>query len=401
MDIDLVDKIFNSINKVWPHLNERQRRLFAASQAQLLGYGGISVVSEICGLSRVTITKGLKDLDDGTILEDRIRNIGSGRPTLISTDSTLEDDLLDILEGSTRGDPEKILYWTFKSTRTLADALQDMGHTISYVQVGRMLNRLGYSLQANTKVEEGKQHVDRNSQFLFIEKSCKSALRAGQPVISIDTKKKEIIGNYKNPGRQWAQKDKAKRVNVHDFPDPNVPKAIPYGIYDIGLNRGFVNVGTDHDTPTFAVNSIRGWWIHDGKKHYPDIRYLVITADCGGSNGYRPKLWKVELQKLSNFIGIPIKVRHFPPSTSKWNKIEHRLFSFISSNWRGEPLRDYETVVKLISNTYTREGLEVKCRLDHRKYKLGIKVSQDEFDSLNISRDKFHGEWNYTLKPKM
>jgi hypothetical protein len=213
-------------------------------------------------------------------------------------------------------------------------------------------------------------------------------------------RKKEIVGNYKNHGKQWKKQGKAQLVNVHDFPDPKVPKAIPYGIYDIGLNRGFVNVGTDHDTPTFAVNSIRGWWIHDGRRYYPDIKYLLITADCGGSNGYRPKLWKIELQKLSNFIGIPIKVRHFPPATSKWNKIEHRLFSFISSNWRGEPLRDYETIVKLISNTYTKEGLKVQCRIDHRKYKIGIKVSQDEFDSANSFRDKFHGEWNYTLKPK-
>jgi hypothetical protein len=400
MNSNIIDSVTNTLNSLWPVLNERQRRLIAATQANALGHGGITCVSEICGLSRVTITKGLKELENVDDLEGRVRKVGSGRPTIISTDLTLEDDLLELLEGSTRGDPEKLLYWTLKSTRNLAFALVKKGHQISHVQVARMLNKFGYSLQSNTKLEEGSQHDDRNQQFEFIEKTCKIALTKGQPVISVDTKKKENIGNYKNQGRQWREKRNPEIVKVHDFPDPSVPKAIPYGVYDIGLNKGFVNVGTDHDTPSFAVASIRGWWKYQGKKFYPDIKYIVITADCGGSNGYRTNLWKVELQKLSSFIGVPITVRHFPPGTSKWNKIEHRLFSFISSNWRGEPLRDYETIVNLISKTYTNKGLTVKCRLDHRKYNLAIKVSQQELDAIKIIREKFHGEWNYTLQPK-
>jgi hypothetical protein len=401
MDID-IDKIVQNIQDMWPHLNERQRRFFAAGQAQLIGHGGITLVSNICGLSRVTITAGIKELKNNPeILEGRIRNIGSGRPSIISTDLTLQDDLLNLLEGSTRGDPERLLYWTLKSTRNLAEALEKMGHQISHVQVARMLKALGYRLLSNRKVEEGSQHEDRDKQFRFIEKSCKRALNLGQPVLSIDTKKKENVGNYKNSGQQWRMKDDAERVKVHDFPDPAIGKAIPYGIYDIGKNMGFVNVGTDHDTPTFAANSLRGWWIHEGRQFYPDIKYLTITADCGGSNSYRAKLWKVELQKLSNFIEVPVIVRHFPPGTSKWNKVEHRLFSFISSNWRGEPLRDYETIVNLISNTYTKEGLTVKCRLDRRKYKLGIKVSKEELDDLNLKPEDFHGEWNYKLLPQM
>jgi transposase len=374
--------------------------LYAASQARLVGHGGITLVSEICGLSRVTITNGIKELSDAPVFENgRIRGIGSGRPTILSHDLTLMDDLQDLLEGFTRGDPEKLLYWSLKSTRNLASALGEMGHSISYVQVSRLLHDLGYSLQSNRKKEEGAQHPDRNNQFLFIEKTCKTALNTGQPVISVDTKKKEIIGNYKNQGLQWKEKGHSVDVKVHDFPDPSVAKAIPYGIYDIGLNRGFVNIGTDHDTPTFAVASIRGWWIHEGKKFYPNLKYLVITADCGDTNGYRPRLWKMELQKLSSFIGVPIKVRHFPPATSKWNKVEHRLFSFISSNWRGEPLRDYKTVVNLISKTYTKEGLTVKCKLDHKKYKTGIKVTDKELEILNFIPEKFHGEWNYSLSP--
>jgi hypothetical protein len=343
----------------------------------------------------------MKELQCAPVLYDRVRLPGSGRPTIISTDLTLMDDLQIMLEGSTRGDPDRILYWTLKSTRNLAEALNELGHQISHVQVSRMLHDLGYSLQSNRKVLEGKQHVDRDEQFKYIEKSCQLALEDMQPVLSVDTKKKELIGNYLNKGSQWRKSKDPDEVNVYDFPDPNVPKAIPYGIYGIGLNKGFVNVGTDHDTSQFAVESIRGWWDIEGKWSYPNIKYLIITADCGGSNGYRRKLWKVELQKLSNYIGVPITIRHFPPGTSKWNKVEHRLFSFISSNWRGEPLRDYETVVNLISKTYTKKGLLVKCRLDHRKYDLGIDVKQSELDSLKLIPDNFHGDWNYTFEPQM
>jgi hypothetical protein len=354
-------------------------------------------VSEICGLSRVTLTKGLKELGEEPLEGNRIRLPGSGRPALISSDPTLILDLETILESTTRGDPESPLRWTCLSTRAIADCLVSDGHAVGYRKVAGLCKELGYSLQSNRKVEEGKQHEDRDAQFLFINSRVKKALTQGQPVISVDTKKKELVGNFKNAGTTLRKKNDPIRVNIHDFPDPKTPKAIPYGIYDIGFNTGFVNVGTDHDTATFAVASIHGWWKHVGIKYYPSLKYILITADGGGSNGYRIKLWKYELQKLADTLNVPVHVCHFPPGTNKWNQIEHRLFSFISTNWKGQPLRDFETIVNLISHTYTANGLKVKCRLDRRKYKLGIKLSDEQFNSIILKKNKFHGEWNYTI----
>lgn len=394
MDTDDLKQYFSNM---WPHLNERQRRLFAANEAQRLGHGGITAVSEICGLSRVTITKGINELGEDPLEDNRIRMPGSGRPTLGSLDPTLIPDLKTILETTTRGDPESPLLWTCLSSRAIADCLSSQGHSVGYRTVAGLCNELGYSLQSNRKVLEGKQQEDRDAQFLFINTQVKKALKQGQPVISVDTKKKELVGNFKNAGQTLRKKNDPIKVNMHDFHDPKNPKAVPFGIYDIGHDTGFVNVGTDHDTATFAVASIHGWWKDVGKSHYPNLKYIQITADGGGSNGYRIKLWKYELQKLADTLGIPIHVCHFPPGTSKWNKIEHRLFSFISSNWKGQPLRDFETIVNLISHTYTASGLKVECRLDRRKYKLGIKISTDQFNSINLKMNKFHGEWNYII----
>jgi transposase len=392
-----IENLEDKINKILPILNEKQRRLYVASEAVLLGPSGVSIISGISGMSRTTITKGIEELDEAHIDDVRIRKIGAGRPALTNTDLTLLDDLHKLLDGSTRGDPEEFIRWTNKSTRTLAKALEKMGHQISHVKVSQLMKSEGFSLRGNKKVVEGNQHADRDEQFKYINETCKIAIKHGNPVLSVDTKKKELIGNYKNSGRVWMPPDKDELVNVHDFPDPLMPKAIPYGIYDIGKNSGFVNVGTDHDTSTFAVNSIKGWWNQQGKRKYPNCQKIVVTADCGGSNGYRSRLWKVELQNLANFIGVPVQVCHFPPGTSKWNKVEHRLFSFISSNWRGQPLRDFETVVNLIGHTITSTGLKVRCRLDHRKYALGKKVTDEQINALNLVRENFHGEWNYTL----
>jgi hypothetical protein len=392
-----IDSIKRTITDIWPHLNERQRRLLAATQANAIGDGGITIVSNICGLSSVTITKGIKELNEEPLEEGRLRNPGSGRPPLLSLDPDILDDLNHIFEDSTRGDPESLLCWTFKSTRKIAEELTQKGHQISYYKVLQLLQNQGYSLQSNRKAEEWKQHEDRDAQFRFINRLCNRALKEGQPVLSVDTKKKELVGNYNNDGKRWRKKGDPHKVLVHDFPDPNMPKAVPYGIYDIGRNTGYVNLGTNHDTSTFAVNSIRGWWKYEGSKYYKNLRYLVITADGGGSHGSRNKLWKVNIQSLANFLGVPIHVSHFPPSTSKWNKVEHRLFSFITSNWKGEPLKDFETIVNLISHTKSNNGLTVKCRLDRRQYKTGIKVTPEEFASLNLERKKFYGEWNYIL----
>ena len=385
--------------RLWPQLDERARRLVAASEAVQLGHGGISQVSRACGLSRVTITKGIRELDTEPIAAGRVRRPGAGRPTVESRDPGLLKSLEGLIEPVTRGDPEAPLRWTCKSTRTLATQLTAQKHPISHEKVAQLLKEMDYSLQGNRKTEEGKSHPDRDAQFHYINAQVSQALSDGHPVISVDTKKKELIGNYENKGQQWRKKKSPKRVNGHDFPDPSVPRAYPYGIYDVGRNEGFVNVGTDHDTGAFAVASIRGWWRSEGKRLYPGARQLLITADGGGSNGYRLRLWKLELQKMANATGLAIMVCHFPPGTSKWNKVEHRLFSFISSNWRGEPLQDYETVVRLIAGTTTAKGLSVTCRLDHRKYPVGRKVTDDEMSTVNITPQAFHGEWNYVIHP--
>ena len=329
----------------------------------------------------------------------RIRRSGGGRKKVSELDPTVVEELERLVEPLSRGDPMSPLRWTCKSIRTLADILQDLGHPASHRWVWATLHELKYSLQGNRKMEEGNQHLDRNAQFEHINGRVAREMRAGNPVVSVDTKKKELVGNYKNDGRKWHAKGEAPRVQGHDFPHPDVPRAYPYGIYDLARNRGHVVVGTDHDTGQFAVASIRGWWRAEGRRLYPRAKRLLITADGGGSNGYRHRLWKLELQRLADEIRFAISVCHFPPGTSKWNKVEHRLFSFISTNWRGEPLTDYETIVRLIANTTTATGLMVTCRLDRRKYAVGRKISDEEMKRVKIVEDKFHGEWNYTIVP--
>lgn len=385
---------------VWPLLDERTRRLTAANEARALGRGGISQVSRACGLSRKAIAKGIREIESGTAPEPgRVRQMGAGRKKVSDHDPLLADALERLIDPDTLGDPESPLRWTSKSTRTLAAQLTRQKHPVSHTKVAQLLGEQGFSLQGNRKTEEGQDHPDRDAQFCYINSRVKRALAKGAPVISVDTKKKELVGNYMNRGKQWLPEKHPVEVQGHDFPGPDVPRAFPYGIYDLGRNTGFVNLGTDHDTGAFAVASIRGWWRQEGRCLYPPATDLLITADGGGSNGSRLRLWKVELQKLADETGLCIAVCHFPPGTSKWNKIEHRLFSFISSNWRGEPLRDYETIVKLISKTTTAKGLKVTCRLDRRKYPTGRKVTDEEMERLNLVRHKFHGEWNYTIRP--
>lgn len=386
--------------RLWPHLDERAKRMVAANEAAHLGYGGISAVSRACGLSRVTITKGIAELDAEPLPPGRVRRPGAGRPTLLKQDPALPGALEAMVEPLARGDPESPLRWTCKSTRALAAELTAQSHPVSHEKVAQLLRAMDYSLQGNRKTEEGLAHPDRDAQFEYINHQVRRALRSGEPVISVDTKKKELVGAYENKGRQWRPTGSPERVNGHDFPDPGVPRAYPYGIYDLGRNTGFVNVGTDHDTGAFAVASIRGWWRQEGRRLYPQADQLLITADGGGSNGYRLRLWKVELQNLSDETGLSVLVCHFPPGTSKWNKVEHRLFSFISSNWRGEPLRDYETIVRLIAGTTTAKGLTVACRLDRHKYPAGRKVTDAEFATVNLKPLRFHGEWNYLIQPR-
>jgi hypothetical protein len=394
-----IREVRKKLGQLWPHLNERSRRLLAAGEAVAMGYGGVSLVSRACGLSRVTISKGIDELAKPPLAKHRIRRLGGGRKRLTVRDPGLPGVLESLVEPLTRGDPESPLRWTCKSTRTLAQELTGRQHPISHEKVAQLLRELDYSLQGNRKTEEGEDHPDRDAQFRHINKEVRRALAQGGPVISVDTKKKELVGNFENKGRQWRRKKAAAQVKDHDFPDPSVPRAYPYGIYDLGQNTGFVNVGTDHDTATFAVASIRGWWRHEGRRLYSTAKRLLITADGGGSNGYRLRLWKLELQRLADQTGLVIAVCHFPPGTSKWNKVEHRLFSFISSNWRGEPLRDYQTVVGLIAGTTTAKGLIVTCRLDRRRYKIGRKVTEQEMATINLTPLRFHGEWNYVIHP--
>ena len=385
---------------VWPILDERTRRVMAANEAIVYGYGGISIVCRACGLSRKAIAKGIQEIKDGSCPSDgRIRRAGAGRKRITTRDPRLLAAIDRLIDPGTRGDPESPLRWICKSTRTLAAQLSKQNHPISHVKVAQLLHDQNYSLQSNRKTEEGDDHPDRDAQFRHINANVKESLSAGMPVISVDTKKKELLGPYKNGGQQWLPTKQPVTVKGHDFPDPAVPRAYPYGIYDVGRNAGFVNVGTDHDTGAFAVASIRGWWRIEGRHLYPKARRILITADGGGSNGSRLRLWKLELQKLADETKLSLSVCHFPPGTSKWNKIEHRLFSFISSNWRGEPLLDHETVVNLIAKTTTAKGLRVICRLDRRKYPTGRKVSDEEMRRVNVERNKFHGDWNYVIRP--
>ena len=384
------------------HLDERARRIWAATEAKVLGYGGISKVCDATGMARSTIYRGLEEIAaEKPLALHRIRKPGGGRKPKTENDPSFARKLENLIEPLTRGDPESPLRWTCKSTRRLAEELKAQGTTVGRQTVTRQLHKLGYSLQGNRKTEEGEDHPDRNAQFEYINRRAQRAMAGGNPVISVDTKKKELVGNYKNNGRKWHRKGAAPKVNGHDFPDPEVPRAYPCGVYELQRNQGFVNVGVDHDTAQFAVASIRAWWREMGAEAYRGARCLQIMADSGGSNGYRRRLWKWELQALADETGLPIRVCHFPPGTSKWNKVEHRLFSFISQNWRGEPLTNYETVVKLIAATTTKTGLEVRCRLDTGKYPLKVEVSDEEMTGIRLLRAKFHGEWNYEIKPRL
>jgi hypothetical protein len=381
-------------------LDERERRLFAAAEARSAGYGGVSVVARATGVARSTINRGLKDLEALGPAPSKVRRSGGGRPTLTQTDPTLLEDLRRLLESTTLGDPMRPLVWVSKSHEKLALALRDIGHRISASRIPQLLDRLGYRRQVNRKSLEGGRHLDRNAQFEHINAQVTAFQAAGQPVISVDTKKKELIGPYKNAGSDYRPQGRPDEVNVHDFIDKELGKAIPYGVYDVGANAGCVSVGIDHDTAQFAVNAIRRWHETMGRERYPQSDRLMITADGGGSNGSRVRLWKVELQKLSDETGLTIGVCHYPPGTSKWNKIEHRLFCHITQNWRGRPLTSRSAVVELIAATTTKKGLTVRCELDSNSYIKGVKVSDAEMATLNIERDPFHPEWNYTIKPR-
>ena len=386
-----------------PFLNERMRRLVVGAEATALGYGGVSIVSRITGLSREVIAQGAKELQETQLVhpeQGRIRKAGGGRKATVSKDPTLRTDLEALIEPATRGDPESVLRWTSKSTRKLAAELGRMGHKTSHRMVAELLSELGYSLQANRKTLEGGSHPDRNQQFEHVYRKVKEFQTGDQPVISVDTKKKELVGPFKNGGQEWHPKGTPEKVNSHDFKDPELGKVNPYGIYDLSKNEGWVNVGTDHDTSAFAVESIRRWWTHMGQERYPNARTLLITADSGGSNGARVRLWKRELQTFSDQSGLAVSVCHFPPGTSKWNKIEHRMFSYISMNWRGRPLVSHEVIVGLIASTTTTQGLTIQCALDKGLYPKGIKVSDQEMDALSLVREDFHGEWNYTIFPR-
>ena len=397
---DEAKRIRLKLASVFPSLNEKQRRLLAAAEAKSYGFGGIQLISKITGLSRQTIYRGLKDLDRGEF-DNRVRQAGGGRKRIFDSNKDLVAALKKLVEPSTRGNPESPLLWTCKSVRKLQSELEEQGFKVSFKTVGNILHKLEYSLQANRKTSEGKKaHPDRNEQFEYINKQAKKFLKSKHPVISVDTKKKELVGSYKNSGVEWQPKGDPIRVLMHDFPNPEVPKAVPYGVYDMTDNKGWVNVGMSADTAEFAVESIWQWWKHMGSKRYKKSSEIFICGDSGGSNSYRSHLWKRELQKFSNKTKMKVTVAHFPPGTSKWNKIEHRLFSYISMNWRGRPLTDYRTIVSLIASTKTDSGLTVKARLDKRKYKRGIKVSKDEIKRLKLIRHGFHGEWNYTIQPQ-
>jgi transposase len=382
-------------------LDERTRRLLAAAESQTIGRGGIPAISKATGLSRIVIRQAIAELKDPSLLPlGRVRRTGGGRKKWVDKDPTLKSDLESLLESTTRGDPEAPLRWTSKSVRQLTAELRRMKHPVSHQVVADLLHQLGYSLQANRKTREGSHHPDRNAQFEHLNGKVKWSLSRHQPVISVDTKKKESVGDFKNNGKELRPKGNPEEVRVHDFVDPEMGRATPYGIYDLGRNSGWVSVGMDHDTAEFAVETIRRWWRTMGKPVYSEAKRLLITADAGGSNGSRLRLWKVELQKLADETGLRIFVCHFPPGTSQWNKIEHRLFSYISQNWRGKPLRSFQTIVNLIAATTTATGLKVHAELDEESYQAGIKVSDQEMAKVKIRRDKFHGDWNYEIQPR-
>jgi len=401
-----IEPIRERFSAVAPFLDERGRRLVAAAEAFAAGYGGIAAVAMATGVAPSTIGRGLKELAQDEPPASaragsppRIRRPGAGRQRTISKDPRLLPDLEALVEPTTRGDPQSPLRWTCKSVRHLAQALQAQGHAVSRTLVAHLLSETGYSLQANRKTTEGDSHPDRDAQFGYINTQVTTALAEEQPVISVDTKKKELIGDFRNNGREYRPQGNPEEVRVHDFLIKELGRAVPYGVYDLAANSGWVSVGVDHDTAAFAVNSIRQWWRNLGRARYPNATRLLITADGGGSNGSRVRLWKRELQKLANELGIDIVVSHLPPGTSKWNKVEHRLFSFISQNWRAKPLVSYRVIVELISATTTQTGLTVHCQLDIGQYPSGIVVSDAEMAAINIKRAEFHGEWNYTISP--
>lgn len=398
--LDVEDQIRARFEMLTPALNERSRRRFAATEAKLLGRGGVPVVVRATGLSRSTVQRGLRELEvPDSQSAQRVRRPGGGRKRATVVDPTLATDLELLVEPETRGDPESPLRWTCKSVRVLARELEKKGHTISPPVVAALLHELGYSLQANQKTREGASHPDRNAQFEFINRHAASQIRTGCPVISVDTKKKELVGDFKNAGREWRPEKSPEKVRVHDFMIKELGKAIPYGVYDIAKNSGWVAVGVDHDTAKFAVATIRKWWLKLGADRYPKARSLMIVADGGGSNGSKVKLWKWELQRLVDEIGIPVEVSHLPPGTSKWNKIEHRLFSFITQNWRGKPLLSHAAVVSLIAATRTEAGLKVHCYLDRRRYPAGTEISEEQMSRVRLRPASFHGDWNYRIVP--
>jgi transposase len=397
---EVTAKLKIKLSGILPFLNEKQKRLLVASEAVSIGRSGIQLLSEITGMDRKTIRRGIVDLKKESKDVDRVRAEGGGRKKIVDKIPDIKQKIEDLIEPDVIGDPGSPLRWTTKSVRNIAEFLLKGGCKISHQTVASILYELEFSLQGNRKTQEGKDHPDRDAQFKHINKIVKQFLKMKMPVISVDTKKKELVGNYKNPGKEWEKKKNPRKVNGHDFPDPSVPKAVPYGVYDIKNNTGWVNIGMSADTAEFAVDSIRYWWNNIGKQRYPNAKKLLICADAGGSNSYRSRLWKKEMQCFCNDTKLQISVCHFPPGTSKWNKIEHRLFSFISINWRGKPLLTYQTIINLISSTKTKTGLTVKARLNKKKYKKGIKVSDAEMKKLNIHKNKFHGEWNYTIKLK-
>jgi transposase len=396
-----VDEIKTRFEKLAPFLDERLRRLVAATESLTVGFGGTSAVSRQTGVSRRAIIQGIKELDqEPSVQSGRVRRAGGGRKKTVNTDITLKSDLERLVEPVTRGDPESRLRWTCKSVCKLSEELNRQGHRTSHRMVAELLHELGYSLQANRKTLEGSNHADRDAQFQHINRQVDELLAERQPVISVDTKKKELVGDFKNNGKELRPKGDPEKVRVHDFPIPELGRAAPYGVYDLANNSGWVSVGIDHDTSAFAVETIRRWWHSMGRPVYPQAKTLLITADSGGSNGSRVRLWKVELQGLADEIGLELRICHLPPGTSKWNKIEHRLFSFISQNWRGKPLVSHQVIVDLIAATSTKAGLKVQAQIDSNLYPAGVKISDEQVAALRLERDPFHGEWNYKILPR-
>jgi len=399
-----VETLRKKYDSLAPALGERSRRLWAASEALAIGHGGIALIERATGISRSTVARGIQEVRSGAQAElppDRSRRAGGGRRATVQKDTSLASDLDALVEPTASGNPESPLRWTSKSVRRLADELQSMGHIVSHRLVASLLSEAGYSLQANRKTREGSSHPDRDEQFRYIADLTNSQQQNGQPVISVDTKKKELVGDFKNPGREWRPKSDPEPVRVHDFLIPEQGKAIPYGVYDLKRNEGWVGVGIDHDTSAFAVNTIRRWWKVMGKPAYRKASELLITADAGGSNGHRVRLWKWEMQQLADETKLSITVCHFPPGTSKWNKIEHRLFSYIAMNWRGKPLSSLATIISLIGSTTTKAGLRVRSEIDETQYPKGIVITEEQMKSINIERHEFHGDWNYTIHPKV